>query len=81
MKNLKDKFANTKDKVVGEFKEAVGKISDNDTMELEGKLQSAKSDLKMKFDKDKIEDKFEDIKEDVAGKINDFIDKKKKDDK
>jgi len=64
MSDLKDKFENAKDKVIGKTKEALGKSTGSEETELEGKLQSKKADLKGKFD---------DVKEKVAGKINDKL--------
>ena len=68
MTDFKDKVEKAKDKVVGEVKEAVGKVTGNEELELKGKIQSSKSDLG---------DKVEEMKEGIAGKINDMIDKKK----
>jgi uncharacterized protein YjbJ (UPF0337 family) len=68
MTDLKGKIDNAKDKMVGEVKEAVGKATGNEELELKGKIQSSKSALG---------DKAEEIKEGIAGKINDLIDKKK----
>lgn len=67
MTDSKHKLKNTKDKIVGEVKEAVGKVTGNETLELKGKIQSSKSDFKKKMN----------IKDKTAGKINDLIDKKK----
>jgi uncharacterized protein YjbJ (UPF0337 family) len=62
MTNLNNKVENEKDKVVGKTKEAVGKASDNQEMELKGRLQYQKGNLKEGIDKteEKIEDKFND---------------------
>ncbi|MCX5780054.1 MAG: CsbD family protein [Firmicutes bacterium] len=68
MTDLKGKIDNAKDKIVGEVKEAVGKVTGNEELELKGKIQSAKPDLG---------DKVDEIKQGIAGKINDLIDKKK----
>lgn len=65
MSDLKDKFENTKDKVIGKTKEALGKSTGSEETELEGKLQSKKADLK---------EKYSDTKEKLAGKINDKLD-------
>lgn len=66
-----------KDKVLGKAKEAVGKVSGNESLELEGKMQSLKSDVKEKMNIDT-----EEIKEGIAGAINDGLDKiKAKNDK
>lgn len=75
MGDMKDKLGIMKDKVAGGVKENVGKVINNETLELKGKIQSAKSDMKRKLSEDNVEDKVDDIKEDIAGKINDMIDK------
>ena len=67
-----DKFDNTKDKIAGESKEAFGKLTGNEQLELKGKLQSAKADFKKKTN---VEDNVEKAKESIAGKANDMIDK------
>ena len=72
MSTAKKAFKNTKDKFEGEVKEAAGKITGNQQLELKGKIQSAKADLKKNRN---VQDKIEDIKENIAGKINDRIDK------
>ena len=69
MTNLSDKFDNAKDKLSGEAKEAAGKITGNEQLELKGKIQSSKADLKKK-----MEHKVDETKEHIAGKINDKID-------
>ncbi len=68
MSSSKNKMNITKDKLVGEAKEAIGKVTNNEELELKGKIQSSKSDIFEKAD---------DIKENIAGKLNDMIDKKK----
>lgn len=68
MTDSKDKLMNAKDKIVGEVKEAVGKVTGNEELELKGKVQSSVSDLKTKAEK---------TKEDIAEKINDIVDEKK----
>ncbi|MGB4658537.1 MAG: CsbD family protein [Mobilitalea sp.] len=75
MKDIKDKFENAKDKIAGEVKEAVGEMTGNEQLELKGKLQSSQADLRKKMD---INTKAEEIKENIAEKINDAIDKNKK---
>jgi uncharacterized protein YjbJ (UPF0337 family) len=75
MSDFKKDFNHTKNKVAGEVKEAVGKVTGNEQMELKGKIQSAKADLKKNWD---VGNKIEDIKENIAGKMNDRIDKNNK---
>lgn len=70
MADLKNKFDNMKDKVIGKTKEAVGKATGSEETELKGKLQSKKADFKEKFD---------DSKEIIAKKINDKLDEKEED--
>lgn len=75
MKDLKDKMENAKDKIVGEIKETTGKISGNEQLELKGKIQSSKADFEKKID---IKHTVNDVKENLAGKVNDMMDHKKK---
>ena len=65
----KDKIDNTKDKITGEVKEAVGKVTGNEELELKGNIQPSKADLK---------DKAHEIKEGIVKKINDITDKKER---
>ena len=65
MTDLKDKLKNAKDKVAGETKEAVGKVTDNEELEFKGKVQSTKADISKN-----IHDK----KDDVVDKVNEKID-------
>lgn len=60
-------MANT-DQVKGKVNEVAGKVSGDDTKELKGKAQGALG---------KAKDKVEDAVDDVAGKINEGIDKLK----
>ena len=75
MNNFKRKMGNAKEKIAGETKEAVGKITGNEQMELKGKIQSSKADFKKETN---LKDKVDKIKENVAGKINDRLDDRKK---
>lgn len=68
MKASKNKIKNVKDKLAGETKELIGEATDNQELELKGKIQSSKSDSKEKASK---------TRDSIAGKINDIIDKKK----
>jgi uncharacterized protein YjbJ (UPF0337 family) len=70
MTDSNSKVENAKDKIIGEVKEAVGKVTGNEELELKGKIQSTKGD---------IGNKVNEIKEGIAGKINDIVDKKKDD--
>ena len=72
--NLKnDKFDNSKEKLTGETKETIGKITGNEQLELSGKLQSSKADFKKKTN---MSSNVEKAKEGIAGKMNDMMDKK-----
>ncbi|HHU09919.1 MAG TPA: CsbD family protein [Intrasporangiaceae bacterium] len=48
---LGDKLENTKDNVVGKAKEAAGKVTDNERLEAEGKVDQGKADLKQAGEK------------------------------
>ena len=75
MTDMKKKVDHAKNKIGGELKEAAGKITGNEQLELKGKIQSTKADLKQHLN---VENKFNEIKENIAGKINDKIDKREK---
>jgi len=75
MSDMKKKIDHAKNKIGGEFKEVAGKITGNEQLELKGKIQSSKADLKQNLS---VENKIEDIKDHIAGKINDKIDKQEK---
>ena len=68
MPDLKHKLNNIKEKLTGEANEAAGKATNNQELELKGKIQSSTADMKKKVGE---------IKEDFTGKINDKIDKMK----
>lgn len=77
MTNTKGKVESTKDKLVGGVKETVGKVTNNEELELKGKMQSKKGDLEGKATE--AGDKAHDLKENIAGNINDTIDHHKQD--
>lgn len=64
-----------KNKLAGGIKEVAGKITGNEQLELQGKIESAKADIKKNTN---IADKLEDLKDNIAGHINDSIDKNKR---
>lgn len=66
MTDFKDKILNTKDKIVGEVKEAIGKATNNEELEFEGKMQSEKADFNQKVNE---------VKDDISEKTNDVYDK------
>lgn len=70
MEEIKRKFENAKDKIVGQGKETVGKVIDDHELELKGKIQSAKVDIM-----ENMEAGMHDMKQGVAEKINHVIDK------
>lgn len=74
MAECNKKMNNTKNKIVGEVKEVTGKIVGNEQLELKGSIQSAKADLQKKIS---IENNIDGIKEKIAKKINNKLDKKK----
>lgn len=75
MSKFKRKFDFAKNKFAGETKETTGKITSNEQLKLKGKIQSANADFKNEHN---IQDKVEDIKEDMAAKINHKIDEGEK---
>lgn len=46
-----DKAQNTGEKVVGKVKEGVGKVTDNERLEAEGRTEQGKADLKQAGEK------------------------------
>lgn len=72
MNTKKDTFNNSKEKITGEVKEAAGKITGNQQLELKGKIQSSKADFKKKTN---LHNNVNKVKEGVAEKVNDMIDK------
>jgi len=75
MSKLDRDLDHAKNKVGGEMKEAAGKITGNEQLELKGKMQSAKADLKKNMN---VSDKIEDVKESIAESANNAIDKNNK---
>ncbi len=65
MLDLKSKFMNAKDKIVGKTNEAMGRKTDSQELELKGKLQSKKADLNQDLNVKK---------EEIVGSINNTID-------
>jgi uncharacterized protein YjbJ (UPF0337 family) len=59
------------DQVEGEVKEQAGKLTDDEDLEKEGKVQQAWGDVKEKADDlgDEAKEKFEDVKEEVDERI------------
>lgn len=75
MTSFKRKFDRAKDKFSGEVKENAGKLTGNEQLELKGKIQSSQADLHQNMD---IGERINEIKENIAGKINDKMDENKK---
>ena len=73
MNNKKENFENKKEKITGQIKEAAGKISGNEQLELKGKIQSSKADFKNSTN---LHNNVNEVKEGIAGKINNLLDKK-----
>lgn len=74
MTRSKRKYVSTKEKLGGKVKEAAGKISGNEQLELKGKIQVSKVAMKEKLSAANM---FDAIKERIAGLINKKIDKKR----
>lgn len=78
MSQFKRDLDHATNKFAGGVKEAAGKVSGNEQLELKGKMQSSKADLKKDTS---VANKVEEVKEKIAGSINDKIDQKRKEDK
>lgn len=79
MKEFKKNASQSREKIAGEIKEVVGKITGNEQLELKGKIQSARADLKKKSNvKQNVKKTVDGVKESLAGKINDLIDSREK---
>ena len=79
MKEFKKNASQSREKITGEIKEVVGKITGNEQLELKGKIQSARADLKKKSNvKQNVKKSVDVVKESLAGKINDLIDSREK---
>lgn len=74
MTSFKKKFDNKRNKYTGQFKEAIGKVTGNDQLELQGKIQTSKAEFKENMYG--VADKIEEIKDSIAEKINDAVDGK-----
>ncbi len=67
-----DEMKNAKDNVIGKMKETTGKMINNDRLQLNGKLQSFKS---------QVGEGMENLKEEMAEKANEVIEWTKPDNK
>lgn len=67
-----EELKNAKDNAMGQVKETTGQKTNNDNLELKGKMQTIKS---------KAGDKMTNMKEEIAEKANDVIDWMKPDKK
>ena len=65
---VENNIKNEKDKVMGKVKESLGKVFDDDELELEGKMQTIKGNIGNRLDE---------IKDDVLDKTNDILDNMK----
>ena len=79
MSDLNSNVKNTTDQIAGHAKEMFGDATNNEELELKGKIQSSTADAKKTVGemKEKAEEKLNDIKEKAEGKINDLIDDNK----
>lgn len=77
MSKMEKNLDHGKNKIVGGIKEAAGKITGNETLELKGKIQSAKADLKRNMTSSTT---LENVKENIAGSINNMLDKNERND-
>lgn len=77
MSKMEKNLDHGKNKIVGGIKEAAGKMTGNETLELKGKIQSAKADLKRNMTSST---KLENVKENIAGSINNMLDKNERND-
>ncbi|MHB1454257.1 MAG: CsbD family protein [Saccharofermentanales bacterium] len=75
MNEFNKKMKNKKNKFSGEIKEAAGRLTGNEQLELKGRIQSAKANFNENMN---VKDNINDVKESIAKKINDRLDKKKK---
>ena len=66
---------NTKDKIEGKIRETAGELTGNEQLELNGKLQAEKAKISEKLN---VKDNVNELKEEIAKKMNDGIDKKRK---
>jgi uncharacterized protein YjbJ (UPF0337 family) len=71
MNDLKNNVKNTKDQVIGRVKEKLGDVTNNEELELKGKIQSTTADAKKKADE---------MHDRALKKLNDFFDNKEDDD-
>lgn len=78
MNKFEKNLDHAKNKFAGGVKEASGKITGNEQLELKGKMQSSKADLKKDMS---ISDRIENVKESIAEKVNHKVDQKRKEDK
>lgn len=67
-----NKLKEAKDKVVGSVKEATGKITDNEELELKGKLQQGVA--KARGVADDVADKAKNVKDDILDSVNKKLD-------
>lgn len=75
MRDSRRMFDHKINKFSGVFKEAAGKVTGNEQLELKGKIQSTKADVKINTN---VKDKIEGVKDGVAEKINNRIDRNRK---
>ncbi|MHB8962948.1 MAG: CsbD family protein [Saccharofermentanales bacterium] len=75
MNEFNKRTSSTRNRVSGGIKKAAGKLTGNEQLELKGRIQVAKANFN---DNINVKDNINDVKEVIAKKINDRLDKKKK---
>jgi len=75
MNEFNKRASNAGNRFSGGMKKVAGKLTGNEQLELKGKIQAGKANFKKNFN---VKDNINDVKEIIAEKINDRLDKKKK---
>ena len=75
MKHRKNSYNYRQEKITGKLKELVGKITGHEQLELKGKIQATKADIRKNLS---ISQKMENVKERLAGLANDKLDNRSK---
>lgn len=75
MNEFNKKTSVARNRFAGGVKKAAGKLTGNEQLELKGRIQVAKANFNENVS---VRDNVNDVKESIAKKINDRLDKKKK---
>jgi len=75
MNEFNKKASNAGNRFSGGMKKVAGKITGNEQLELKGRIQAGKAKFKENMS---MKDNVNDVKETIAEKINDRLDKKEK---